>query len=110
MNHIEAVWRLADGWERLALVALVLATVAQTAFVVVYATRPWWKVRVGRALMLKSAALCVLLWLSVLNTFVLYPGQVQVAAIALCAVTAAIVYQLVALLLSPRQPKSGGNP
>lgn len=102
MNRVEQVWHLADGWERLALVALIVATLAQSVFILVYGRRPWWRVRVGRALMIKSSTLGVLLWLSLLNAFVSYPHQEAVASIALCAVAAAILYQMAALLLSPR--------
>lgn len=100
----DAVWSAASGWQRVALAALVIATAAQTLFVLIYGTRPWWRARVGRALFLKSAVLCLLLWLTIVNTFVTYPGEEPVAAIALIATAAAIVYQLVALVLSPRSP------
>lgn len=109
MNRIEAVWAAADVWERFSLIALVIATLIQTAFVVEYATRPWWLVRIGRALMLKSAALCVLLWLSILNSFVSYSGQEQVAMVTLWLITAAIFYQWLALRTSPRQPTSASD-
>ena len=75
MHRIHGVWALSDGWTHLALVALVIATAAQTAFVGIYATRPWYLVRTGRALMLKSATLCLLLWLSLFGTFFVYPNE-----------------------------------
>lgn len=102
----QAVWALADGWERTSLVALIVGTSAQTLFILIYASRPWWRARVGRALMLKSAALCVVLWLTVVNTFYVYPREEMVGAIALWVIAAAIVYQLVVLLLSPRNPNA----
>lgn len=102
MDRIEAVWRIADGWERLAIVALVVSAVAQTAFVVIWATRPWYLVRIGRALMSKSATLCWVLVLTVVNTFWTYPYERQIASLSICAVAIAILYQLVALVLTPR--------
>lgn len=104
MDRIRTVWQLADAWERIALVALVVAAVGQTAFVLVYATRPWWLVQIGRALMSKSATLCWILVLSVVNAFWTYPYQRQVAALSICAVAVAIWYQFIALLRSPRHP------
>lgn len=102
MDSIEAVWRIADGWERLAIVALIVAAIGQTAFVLIYATRPWYLVRIGRALMSKSATLCWVLVLTVVNTFWAYPYERQIASLSICAVAVAILYQLVALVLSPR--------
>lgn len=101
----DAVWAATDGWQHLGLVAVIVATFAQTLFILIYATRPWWRVRVGRALMLKSASLCVVLWLTLVGTFLTYRDQEQVDALALCLIALAIVYQLVVLLLSPRNPK-----
>jgi hypothetical protein len=100
----DAVWAATDGWEHLALVAIIVATFAQTLFILIYASRPWWRVRVGRALMLKSASLCIVLWLTLVGTFFVYAHQEQVSALSLCVIAVAIVYQLVALLLSPRHP------
>jgi len=99
----QALWALADAWERMALVAVMVGAIAQTTFVLIYATRPWWRVRVGRALFLKSLCLALVFDLSLANQFLDYRGQEQVAAIVLTATAAAIVYQLVAIVLSPRQ-------
>lgn len=102
MNRVETVWRLADTWERLALLALVVSAVAQTAFIFVYGARPWWRHRVGRALFTKSLSLLIVLWLSIVNTFLIYPAQQRVSTLALWLIAAAIVYQLVALLRTRR--------
>lgn len=104
MNHFQLVWQAADGLERFALVALMIGTLAQSAFVITYARRPWYRVRIGRALMLKSASLAVLLWLSVLGTFFVYPYEREVSAATIGVITVAILYQLIALLMSPRNP------
>lgn len=100
-----AVWAAADGWERTALVALLVGAVAQTLFVLIYGTRTWYRVRVGRAIFLKSTALAVVLDLSVVNTLVApYRYQEEVGAVAIVVITLTILYQLFALLLSPRNP------
>jgi hypothetical protein len=104
VNHIHGVWGAADTWQRLAIVLLTVATLTQTIFILTYGSRPWWRSRVGRALMLKSSTLSVLLWLSLVNTFFIYPGEEPVAFAALLAVTLAIIYQLVVLLRTPRHP------
>lgn len=104
MNSIEEVWRMSDGLQREGLLVFAIGTFAQTLFVLIYASRPWWRVRPGRALLLKSATLCAVMWLSLVATFFVYPYQEQVTAVAVNAIAIAIVYQLVALLLSPRNP------
>src|SRR5690242_12669648 len=100
----EAVWAVANGWQRVALIALVVATFVQSLFILIYATRPWWRARVGRALFLKSTSLCVVLWLTLIGTFYIYPAENVVNALALCLVAVAVTYQLAVLLLSPRNP------
>lgn len=103
-DHWQAVWAAADGWTRVAIVAVLVAAVAQTTFVLIYGTRKWWLSRVGRALFLKSLALAVLLDLSVVNTFVVYGWQEPVSAVVIVGITVTILYQLYALVLSPRHP------
>lgn len=104
MNQIEAVWHVAAAWQRVSLVALAVAAVVQTLFVVKYAPRPWWRVAPGRAIMLKSSALLAALWLTLVNTFWVYPYENEISAAALCYIAATIVYQYVALIRSPRYP------
>ena len=101
-SHWQAVWAAADGWIRVALVAVLVAAVAQTTFIAIYATRPWWKVRVGRAIFLKSLALAVILDLSVVNDFLTYRYQEQISALAILFIAVTILYQLFALVRSPR--------
>lgn len=43
------------------------AAVGQTLFVVLWATLPWWRTIIGRALMIKSASLMVILIWSLVN-------------------------------------------
>lgn len=100
----EAIWAVSDNWERMALVAVLVGAVAQTTFVLIYGTRKWWRARVGRALFLKSVCLGLVFDLSLVNSFFTYAWQEQVAAIVLVATAAAILYQLAALVLSPRDP------
>lgn len=102
-DRFEALWAAADGWERQALVMLLVGAVAQTTFVLIYASRRPWRWPVGRALLFKSAALAVLLDLSVANTFVPpYRYQEQVSALTIDVIVLTIVYQLWVLVRSPR--------
>lgn len=103
MKFQHGVWGVMGGWQHWTLVGLVLAAVFQGGFVFVYATRPWFRDIVGRAYMLKSATLLVILWLSLLNTFFTYPHQAQVSTFGMWSVTIAIVYQFFVLLWSPRR-------
>lgn len=50
---------------------LVLAAVMTTAYPVIYSLMPWYKSRLGRAMMLKAIAFNMLLWLKVILTFFL---------------------------------------
>jgi hypothetical protein len=100
-HHIEAVWVIANVWERWALVALFVAGLGQAAFVATYMRRPWWRHLVGRALMVKSTSLLLILWLSLANTFITYPGQEQVAVGVLTLTALAIWYQLFAIRSTP---------
>lgn len=104
MTHFEAIWEIANFWQRWALVALFIAAVGQAAFVGVYIHRPWWRHFVGRALMLKSTSLLLILWLSLFNTFVTYPGQEQVAVSVLTLTALAIWYQFFAIRSTPPYP------
>lgn len=47
----------------------VAAAIGQTAFVVLWASLPWWKTRVGRAMMVKSASLMIVLDFGVINYY-----------------------------------------
>jgi putative copper export protein len=102
VTRFDTFWQYADWWQRSAFIAIMVAAVAQTGFVVVYMLRPWWRHYVGRALLVKSASLLIVLWLTIVNTFVRYPGQRQVSSLALWLVAGAIIYQLVALLRTRR--------
>lgn len=104
MSRIEAVWAMADPWQRGFLVLLLICAVAQSEFIHEWARRPWFRVRAGRALMLKSSSFCTILWLTLVNTFFVYPYQEQVSFFAFLVVTVAVIYQLVTLKLSPRHP------
>lgn len=102
MTRFDAFWAYADAWQRSALVAIMVAAIIQTVFLAVYLSRPWWRHFVGRALALKSASLWVVLWLTIVNTFFRYPGQEPISSLSLWVIAAAIAYQLVALLRTPR--------
>lgn len=92
-------------WMSIGLRAIDIAAILQTVFVALYATRPWWRHFVGRALFLKSLAFMVVLDLSVVGRYWTYPYQLQVAAIVLCLVAAAIAYQTGALIMQIRHDR-----
>lgn len=105
MSHFHDVWTAADDWQRAFLLALVVATVAQTLFVGgLLFRRRWYRTGPGRATTIKSLSFGVILWLTLVNSFLVYPGEEQVGTVAFVLVTAAIVYQLVAFWRSPRHP------
>lgn len=97
------VWGVMDNWQHWTILGLAVATVFQTGFVLVYSARPWFRDIVGRAYMLKSSTLLVILWLSVTNTFFTYPLQEQISTFAMWAVAAAITYQFAVLVVTPRR-------
>ena len=94
------VWDFLDFWGHVSLLALIVAAVGQTLFVVVYSRRPWWMYRVGRALMGKSFSLSVVLILTVIGWFYHLPEWIS--AIAVCAIACFIWYQTYVLITSPR--------
>lgn len=102
MTQMHNVWVRMDSWQHWFLLALAVATAFQSLFVVTYVVRPWWRDRVGRAYMLKSGSLCLVLWISLVNVFFVYTGQEPISTFAMWAVTLAIVYQYIALLRTPR--------
>lgn len=101
MRDFHDVWGVADGWQRWALIVLVVAAVGQTCFFSVYVTRPWFSDEVGRALMMKSSSLLVILWLSLANEFFIYRYQEAITTLALTYVAVAIIYQFVTILRTP---------
>lgn len=101
-NRFHVFWETADRWQHFAFYAIVFAATVQTAYILVYGSRPWRQHFVGRALFYKSASLLIVLWLTVVNTFFVYPGQEPISTVALWLVAAAITYQFAALLRTPR--------
>jgi hypothetical protein len=83
-----------------ALIALWVATVSQSAFVIVYGLfSPWWRGRfVGRALFVKSTAL----WLALVNSLVAfywpYPHRQEIVAVIMWAVAFGCTYQAAAVI------------
>lgn len=83
----------------IALAGLWVATIAQGAFVLVYGFgAKWYRHFVGRALFIKSATLAVTLGVTLVNSYVIYPHQMEVGATLMWGIALAIVYQLSALL------------
>lgn len=79
-------------WEYAFRVALAAGAVIQTAFVVVYATRPWRNSPISKALMNKSAMLCLCL-LAVEVHFYVRPLPVWLWAVLSALLTFAIARQ-----------------
>lgn len=50
---------------------LIIAVIATTAFPVMYSFSPWYRSRLGRAVMVKAVAFCLTIWLKVVTTFFL---------------------------------------
>jgi hypothetical protein len=63
-----------SGWEKFDVLMITTMTVGQVIFVCTWMVLPWWKEWVGRALMVKSATLALLLGLTVMNTVLLLRG------------------------------------
>lgn len=49
------------------------AAIGQTAFVILWATKPWWRTLIGRALMTKGLALALVLWFWIVGYY--FPGH-----------------------------------
>lgn len=77
--------------------------VGQIAFVIVWALLPWWREWIGRALMAKSAALMLLLAMTIVNTVIMmrhpagYPYMATVRRVGDSAVLLGIWSQLIAI-------------
>lgn len=91
-----------NGWVDAGLVALWVAAVVQTCFVLIYGVSPWWRHFVGRALFIKSASLAIILWLTVVNHYLVYDYQLQVSVIATWVVALGICFQFAALMAQRR--------
>jgi len=77
-------------------VAVVVMAIGQTAFVLLYGFKPWWRDYVGRALFVKSLTLMILVDAAVLSLLVPVPMWVAVGIYWLVAL--GIWWQLGALL------------
>jgi hypothetical protein len=94
-------------WMDAGLAALWTATILQTVFVALYATRPWRRHFVGRALFIKSVSLMLILQVSLCNQYLTYRYQLQVSVVLTWFVAVAIAYQtgaLIAQMRADRQP------
>jgi hypothetical protein len=77
-----------------------IAAVGQTAFVGLWFSLPWWRIWIGRALMVKSLALGVYLdFALVLHYVTPFPGLLLLSMILFGFITVGIWSQLVALVL-----------
>jgi FlaA1/EpsC-like NDP-sugar epimerase len=104
MRSWESVWSTLDAWQRVSMISLLVASIAQTVFVVLYVERNKWKNHyVGRALMAQSVTLLVALWSTLLNAFFVYPYQEQIGSFIFLLLTVAIIYQCSALIRAIRE-------
>jgi hypothetical protein len=85
-------------WMDVYLVALWVATAAQTAFTVALATTRWWAYRTGRALFIKALVLAVLLALSLVGWYRPLPHILEIGASLMCVMAAAVIYLLWSVL------------
>ena len=86
--------------------------VGQILFVAVWAALPWWKEWIGRALMLKSIALLLLIGAAVVNYWIIetwgpYPGADWVILTTHILVFIGIWSQVVALAHEIREARRG---
>lgn len=85
--------------EHLIVVLVWIAGVAQTAFVCLWVSLPWWRSVIGRALMVKSCALAIYLDVALVNYYLPpYAGEVWVMVGLFGAVAVGILTQLYALI------------
>lgn len=76
------------------------AAVGQTIFIVIWSTRPWWRLWIGRALMAKSAALVLVLWFWVVGFYAPeYTYRDEVRSALIFAVTVGIWLQVVVVVV-----------
>lgn len=79
--------------------ALLVATLAQSTFLVLFWRKTkWWAHFVNRALFFKSAMFGITLWLTMLNGVVSYPGQLVVTVVVMWLVAAACFGQMISLV------------
>ena len=83
-----------------ALTALLhVAAICQTLFVILWATLPWWREWIGRALMVKSLSLMVYLdWALAYHYWPHMPAVRVIGAVLFGFITLGIVSQLAALI------------
>ena len=88
-----------------------LAAIGQTIFVILWASMPWWREWVGRALMTKSAALCAVLWFMVAGFYLGdYPFRDELRLALILAVTCGIWLQVFAIMGEVRKAVKAGRP
>lgn len=95
LNHL-------DGWSQFDVLMVCLMTVGQIIFVGTWMVLPWWKEWIGRALMIKSSTLALLLGLTITNTMLMlrgidYRGMNEVQATGYLLVNVGVWSQVIAL-------------
>ena len=82
--------------------------VFQVGFVLVFVTTSWRRYRTGRALFVKSAVIAVLLALTLAGLYLVIPHTLEIAAVLMWVLAAAIAYLLWSVVrqkfLDRRQP------
>jgi hypothetical protein len=90
---------MASRLEDIALVLVWVGAVFQTGFVLTWATLPWYREWIGRALMIKSLSLAILFDSAIIQHYIgPYPAQQLVGVLLTILVVLAIVLQFAALV------------
>lgn len=104
MWHELAFWRLAT---------ITTAAVGQTLFVILYATFPWWRTFMGRALFLKAVAFALLVDIAIVGSLIDWKGEDVTFVTLYGALAVGIWGQLLAFAhvrFNGRQAEVSGNP
>lgn len=84
------------------------AAIGQTLFLALWATKPWWKTLIGRAVMTKGVALFLVLWFWIIGLyFPDHPYRTEIRDVLLFLVAFGIWAQVVAFVLEQRGIRKG---
>lgn len=85
-------------FDQIALILVWIGGTAQTLFVLIWATQPWFREWMTRAIMTKSLGIMLLLDLSLFGYYVTYAAAQLVGLIVIMFVTLGALLQVVALI------------
>lgn len=91
---------MSNFWTDLILhAAIIVSAVAQTMFIFLYGTSPWWRHYIGQAMFIKSVSMTLLLDAEVIALlYPEYPHRAEVTAVVHVLIAAAVIWQLFAFL------------